>query len=604
MPTIIKSALALLLPREKRLLLLAVIIQSFLSLADILGIALVGAIGSLGFTYIAGLPLPNWVSGLLDFLGFGETTVQKALILVSILAAILFISKSLLTLILSKRIFAFLANRQSRIAAEAAKRIAQAPYIWIRKQNMQNLIYVITDGTNSIILGVIGNLIIIISELILLSLILTVLLLVNLQLALGSFFFFGGVAVIVGKVLGKYASRQGSIFSDTAMQGRNQVSAILLAYRELITLQRQETFLSGFEQNRKNNAESSASTFWMQQIPKTLAEITLVLGAGTLVAFQVWQNTANEGIGVLLLFLAAASRLTPSLMKLQGAFLYTKNYAAAGEITIKTLSELQNFKFAISANRPDYEIHKNGPAAIDLVGVEFRYPDGNESTVDGISFRIERGSISALAGSSGSGKTTLADLILGVFSPDAGEILFDSKPILSWKELNLGGLGYVPQSPFLLPGSLLENIALGVPREYIDMERILEVVRKCQLETFISNLPEGYETLVGNLGGRLSGGERQRIAIARALYPNPGVLVIDEGTSALDSQTEFEITKTLISLKGNTTVLLIAHRLASIKNVDEIFFISAGKLQAKGDFESLQKSSSQFAKQVNLMRLE
>ena len=600
---IIKSAISLLLPREKGLLLLAILIQAFLSLADVLGIALVGAIGSLGFTYIAGLALPLWVGKLLQVVGLGDISVQRALFFTSIMAALLFVGKSLLTLVLSRRIFMFLANRQTRIASETARKIANAPFIWIKNQNIQNLIYTITDGSNAIILGVVGNLVTIVSELILLVLILIVLFSVNFSLALASLLFFGGVALFISNRLGKFASEQGKLFSETAMQGRNYISALLMAYREIFTLQRQDYFLLNFEKNRKSNSSSSAATYWMQQIPKTLAEITLVVGAGTLVGFQVLQSTANDGIGVLLLFLAAASRLTPSLLKLQGAFIYTKNYSAAGEITMRTLEELDGLQIKTEDFDPDFNFYSGGPVKVQVRDARFKYPDGLSPAVENISVTISKGSIVALAGSSGSGKTTLADLILGIFTLDSGDILINHESILDWRPKNLGGIGYVPQSPFLLPGTLLENIALGIPLENIDLNRIYNVLETCQLNVFVEKLPQGLNTIIGELGGRLSGGERQRIAIARALYPNPALLIIDEGTSALDAKTEYEITNTLHSLGGNTTVILIAHRLASIKNVDQIYFLSEGRLVAQGTFDELKNTSAEFRNQVELMQL-
>ena len=601
---IIKSAISLLLPREKGLLLLAIVIQAFLSLADVLGIALVGAIGSLGFTYVAGLALPSWVSDLLSLVGLGDISVQKALVFTSIMASVLFLGKSLLTLILSRRIFLFLANRQTRIASEIARKISHAPFVWVRKQNIQNLIYTITDGTNAIILGVIGNLVTIISELILLGLILIVLFSVNFYLALVSLLFFGGVALIMSNRLGNFASEQGILFSETSMQGRNYISALLMAYREIFTLQRQDYFLLNFQKNRKVNSSSSAAIFWIGQIPKTLAEITLVVGAGTLVGIQVWQSSANDGIGVLLLFLAAASRLTPSLLKLQGGFLYTKNYSAAGEITIRTLEELVGFQEEIENSEQNFGFYSGGPVEVKVEGARFKYPDGLTPAVENISINISKGSIVALAGSSGSGKTTLADLILGIFALDSGDILINHESILDWRPKNLGGIGYVPQTPFLLPGTLLENIALGIPLERIDLNRINNVLETCQLNVLVEKLPQGLNTVVGELGGRLSGGERQRIAIARALYPNPALLIMDEGTSALDAKTEYEITKTLHSLSGSTTVILIAHRLASIKNVDKIYFLSEGKLVAQGTFDELKNISAEFRNQVELMQVQ
>ena len=203
--------------------------------------------------------------------------------------------------------------------------------------------------------------------------------------------------------------------------------------------------------------------------------------------------------------------------------------------------------------------------------------------LDAINLDIEAGSMIGFIGASGAGKSTLIDCLLGLIQPLSGELSVDGKLItsdnvFSWQKK----LGYVPQVIYLLDGSLRDNIGFGIPSNSIDEEKIRSAVERSQLTDFIASLPDGLETLVGERGVRLSGGQRQRIGIARALYNNPPVLVLDEATSSLDSVTEREVMQAVEELQGTTTVLIIAHRYSTIENCDYLYKLEKGKIVAQG----------------------
>ncbi|MGA1415875.1 MAG: ATP-binding cassette domain-containing protein, partial [Candidatus Nanopelagicaceae bacterium] len=210
----------------------------------------------------------------------------------------------------------------------------------------------------------------------------------------------------------------------------------------------------------------------------------------------------------------------------------------------------------------------------------------------------------ALAGASGSGKTTLADILIGIYAGSTGSVRFNGIPNREWVKANPGGIGYVPQSPYILGGDFITNIALGIPENEVDLQRIDEVIAKAQLIDLVRAMPDGLHTDLSNFGSRLSGGEKQRLALARALYTNPSLLIIDEGTSALDGRTEFEVTRAILGLRNTLTIIVIAHRLASIKEADQIFLLDKGHLIASGDFKTLRESSKEFQEQVSYMNLD
>ena len=198
----------------------------------------------------------------------------------------------------------------------------------------------------------------------------------------------------------------------------------------------------------------------------------------------------------------------------------------------------------------------------------------------------------ALVGKTGSGKTTVADILAGQLNPQSGRVLVDGEPLKpeSWR----ANVGYVPQSIYLSSASLRRNIALGLPEDQIDEQRVLQAVRVAQLEGLVAQLPHGLDTLLGERGFTLSGGERQRVGIARALYDQPEVLVFDEATSALDNQTEAAVMSAIESLASAHTIILIAHRLSTVRNCQSICFLEEGRLLAQGSYSELLESCQPF----------
>ena len=218
----------------------------------------------------------------------------------------------------------------------------------------------------------------------------------------------------------------------------------------------------------------------------------------------------------------------------------------------------------------------------------FKYNEANHTIFNGLNLIVIPGSIIGFAGPTGSGKTTLVDLFLGLISPQEGELLVDGVKIIK-KNLRdwQNSLGYVPQNIFLKDGSIKENIAYGISDTEIDINRVRKAINNAQLDRFISTLPGGVDTNVGERGVQLSGGQRQRIGIARALYRNASVLVLDEATSALDGETETSLMDILYSLKENMTILLIAHRLSTLKDCDKIYVLDQGELITNGTYDEL-----------------
>jgi ABC-type multidrug transport system fused ATPase/permease subunit len=601
--SVVRSALLLLDRREKKRLIVAIALQFLVNLADVIGVALVGAIGSLGVTYLAGVETPNWVNILLSLMGLEGNSTQEAIMLVAGFAGLLFIAKSILTLFLMKRIFTFLANRQARVSIELAEKLTRVPFHWLKRQSSDRLVYATTDGTSALFVGVVGNLISVIVDITLLVMIFVIVIVINPVMAISTILFFGALTYILHRSIQNYSSNLGRVFQYSSIQGRESLATLFVGYREIFTLKKSGFFLDAFKRSRIDNTVSNANAMWLQYIPKATAEIGLVVGAGGLVIFQTWQNSASGGLGMILLFLASASRLTPALMRIQGSLLYMKNYAASASSTLNLLDEISQLELMKQVPKENSKNVRGLPVEINLLDVSYRFLDSTQDVLKSVSLAIKAGSIVALAGPSGSGKTTLADLIIGIHTPSQGKILYRDSSSVEWQDAYDLRIAYVPQNPFVIPGNLIENIAVGVEKSHVDYQLLESAIKSSHLQEVLDNLPEGLETNLAGIGSRISGGEKQRIALARAFYSQPNLLVIDEGTSALDGASEKIVTDFLLSLAGSVTVILIAHRLPSIKGADIIYFLESGVIQGSGNFTELQQQLPQFAEQVKLMQL-
>lgn len=300
---------------------------------------------------------------------------------------------------------------------------------------------------------------------------------------------------------------------------------------------------------------------------------------------------------VLALFTVALARLKGSAAEFIAGIAQIRYRLVAVDTVYGDLLALQALPPARlpSAGETTREPVRALTSGIELQRVTFRYADDRRPAVHDVSLRIPKGASVAFVGATGSGKSTLADLIIGLLPPQEGAILADQQDIRSDTETWQRHIGYIPQAIVLLDDTIARNIALGLPDEQIDAHALQQAIAAAQLTETVAELPQGLHTVIGERGVRLSGGQRQRVGIARALYTNPDVLVMDEGTSALDSTTERAVVSAVDALKGERTIIMIAHRLSTVRTCDRLFYLSQGTLQAEGTFAELLSSCPEFA---------
>ena len=347
--------------------------------------------------------------------------------------------------------------------------------------------------------------------------------------------------------------------------------------KDVKLLGRESEFL---EQYRVHNAETARvmqRQVTLQQLPRLWLELLAVIGLAVLVLSMLMQGRALELVlPTLGLFAAAAFRLMPSANRVLGA-VQTLRYGMPVIDTLHTEFKLPVPAIAIA--RPPTVPFR---ATLELRQITYSYPGAAEPSLSNISLVVQRGESIGFVGASGAGKSTLVDILLGLLTPDVGEVRVDGediqKNLRNWQDQ----IGYVPQTIFLTDDTLRRNVAFGVSDEQIDDVAVERAIRAAQLEDFVASLPDGLEAIVGERGVRLSGGQRQRIGIARALYHDPAVLVLDEATSALDAATEQEVMQAVTALQGSKTILIVAHRLSTVEHCDRLYRLHKGMAVDEG----------------------
>jgi ATP-binding cassette subfamily C protein len=338
-------------------------------------------------------------------------------------------------------------------------------------------------------------------------------------------------------------------------------------------------------------------------MPRYIVETALIIAVALFVLWHSASGDLVKAAGTLGIFLSGGLRLTASLLPLQGALLSIKQSIPVAEKALKFLTPRAGLGTEVPCGSPDsLSFHES--VTVELRNVSFDYPDSETPTLIGVEMKIQAGQQVALIGPSGAGKSTLAELILGLLKPTSGDLLIDGQDPEEVSAKNPGRLGYVPQRPGMISGTVAENIALGVPVGQVDQARLGDAIDAAHLKKVLGQLPEGVDTNLGKRKDELSGGQLQRIGLARALYSKPGLLVMDEATSALDADSENEINKALDEMRGKVTVVLIAHRLNTVQRSDVVFLVEGGRITASGTFPELLRSNSTVQNLAKLMSID
>ncbi len=560
-------------------------------------------LGSLTIAGIQSKSPSNLIQDVLSNLQLSEFTFQYQVAILGTLAAAALLSRSFITIFLSRATLRFLSKKSAEASTKTIKKLFSSPLTKIQERSAQDYLFAVTSGISGLFMGVISTAINVVSDLAVLIVLTFGLFLVNPLMAAGTFIFFAALGIIMFGRLHRQAETLGREFTNLNVEINQSVIQVLTSYREYLVRGRSSFYIKNLEQVRFKLANTEASITFMPNIMKYAMEMALVIGAILIAAGQFIMSDASRAVATLTVFLAAGMRMAPALLRIQQSGLQIRNSLGSSHRTIDLLASLSEVEEVEGRDSEFNDQYVNFVPRLQVKNVSFRYPNANKDAIHNVSVEILPGTIAAVVGSSGAGKSTLVDILLGNLSPQSGVVevsgMSPTEVISHWP----GAIAYVPQDTLIFEGTIRENISIGYPLSEATDERINLALRTAQLFDFVQTLPGGLDTFVGDRGSQLSGGQRQRLGIARALFTKPKLLVLDEATSALDGQTEHEFTMALEAIKATTTLILIAHRLSSIKHADKLIYLEDGRVMTEGTFDEVRTAVPNFDIQANLMGL-
>ena len=532
---------------------------------------------------------------------FGLQSNSQIVTGLALLLIVLFCFKTAVYFLCKLYILKYSYWQKNQLESRLMRTYLRIPYIFHLNKNSAVLIKNIAIEshqftTNSLIplLEIIANVIVMVVLLALLAYSEISLLIVALVVILPT--------IVVFALLSKRVKVWGEVMSTA---NHNMIAAInhgLGGLKETKVIGCEDHFENELDIHSKQYAKSAVWADGFRVLPRVSIEAILVIFLMVFIIYSelVTGRSLSELTAVMGMFAVAAIRLVPAVSQILCALGQIRFSLFALDMLCMDLKEIERYQQNDSQQNDSVNRRLGDPQSnlslpfslpfdyeVTLEGISYCYPASEKPAIKDFSLTLRKGESIALVGKSGSGKTTLVDILLGLLSPDQGDIKVDGQSIYGdvrgWQNL----LGYIPQSIFLTDSTIEQNIAYGVPPEEIDAGRLWEAIAAAQLEDLVESMPNGVKTEVGERGVRVSGGQRQRIGIARALYHNREILVLDEATSALDSETEQLVSQAINSLAGSRTLIIIAHRYSTIEQCDRIYELSEGQLKQSGTYREI-----------------
>jgi ABC-type multidrug transport system fused ATPase/permease subunit len=570
---------------------------------DLLAIAIVGVLGALTIRGINSQKPGNRVNSVLNFFHLSNFSFQSTVAILGLLAGLLLISRTLASVFLTRKTYFFLARRGAYISSLLVSKLLTQSILVIQKRTSQLTIYSLTSGVEAIVLRILGPLVIMVSDVTILIVMAIGLFVVDPRMAIGAIVMFGFIGFASYRLMHKRAKAIGELNSEIEVKSQEKMIEVLTSYRELTVGNRKSFYAEEISDLRQQVSSTNAEMAFMPNISKYIIESTVVLGAILVSGIQFLLNDASRAVGTLSVFLAAGMRIAPAALRIQQSAIMIKSSIGAAKPTLELIHELNSANVIEASNTGIDLIHKEFTPEIEIKMTSLTYPGNLEPSIKDVSVSVPAGTTVAFVGPSGAGKTTIIDILLGVLDPQQGEILISGKhpsdAIRNWP----GAIAYVPQDISIASGTIRENVTMGYSRQVATDELVLNSLDVAGLSNFVVSLKDGIDTVVGERGTKISGGQRQRLGIARAMFTKPALLVLDEATSALDGETELQVSDAIRKLRGSTTVVLIAHRLSTVRDADKVIYMADGRVIASGTFDEVRSRVPDFDRQASLMGL-
>ncbi len=596
---IISQAFVLLPSGTKQKLLLLIVFQGFTSIMDLAALYLLGTLASVGISYIQNqsVMFPTQITRLLNLENFAFET-QFAF--VSFLIISIFIFRTSLAIVGNFRILKFLGNRAASASASMVSKLLASKPDYILRKKSQELLYSVTTGIDILILSYISSASILLTEALFLVVLVSGVFAFSPSAGLLTLLVFGISSILIsrltsnrGRSLAEKSSRLGVTYNEKLLE-------ILSVYRELLLRGQLGKASSEVQRVRTLILRIRAQLMFLPILSKYLFEFSIIVG-GSVVGFsQILLQDSKSAIASIVIFVAASTRILPSLIRAQNSFLTMRQSEGGAQVTLDVIEEIDNLFDKFDENALKASTSEFVPL-IQVDGLTFSYPDSNDVVLNDVNLSIKAGQFVAIVGQSGSGKSTLVDLLLGMLKPISGSVKISGvssrEAIKAWPGL----IAYVPQDIGIIDGSIAKNVVLQDANQ--QESQILESLNRSHLLDDVLSMEKKLEEVVGEKGTRLSGGQKQRLGIARALYTRPQMIVFDEATSSLDPITEKSVTDSIYSKKGKVTLIVIAHRLSTVRNADLVILLDQGRVVAQGTFEEVRAKAPKFDEQAKLVNL-
>ena len=583
----INSAFALLGGNDKARIKLLVITQLFLSSLDLVGIFSIGIVTSLAINFDSNNtsnPLRDYI---LEIFRLQNLDRESQIIFFGLLAVTILLTRTILSVKLTQYTFAFLARKAAEVSKDAINKFTRSSLNFVQQDTAQKTAYNLTIGIDRVTVGILGVSVSLLTDLGLVVILFLGLAVTDAVLSLEVAVYFLTIVFWISRRSARKASIASKKLTELSINASELIIEFITNYRELYAKSARSNYGNSISELRKKSVEFTAILSFIPYLGKYIIESALVIGAIGLMVLQVSLHDFNQAANTLAIFLAASTRISPSIIRIQQSLTQLKSHSGAAIGTLSMMKDMES----ITQNSQDFVLNKelNFTPNVVLRRVNFRYSESNRFRLQALNLDIPSGSSVAIIGASGSGKSTLVDLILGLHSPTSGSILISGlKPEKAINQFP-GQIGYVSQTSSVVKGTFKDNIIhpfYNTSTAQSDLDNILSVT---QLNKFVKSLPHGLETEVKELGKNLSGGQKQRLLLARALYLEPSLLILDEATSAIDLITEEKIIKAIRKDRQDSTIITITHRVATAKNADIVIFMQDGQIQAQGSYNKVSQ---------------
>lgn len=586
-----KKIFRLLTPTERRSAVRVFLVMLASAILDVVGVASI-----MPFVAVLGSPeimeSNQYLKTISSSLGVVD---QRAFIMLLGLATLaIFISSLMLKALNAYSIVHFVQMRMFSFSNALLVKYTTQPYEFFLNRNSANLSQLLFSEVSEVVNNVILPSLKVVSSVIVIFSIFLLLLFVDPVVIVFISIVLGGGFLAIYLVTRRLLSRLGAQRAKDNSARFIIASETLGGIKELRLMGRERTYIDRFHTVSKRFAQQQSVAKVIGDVPHFAVQAIAFGGILVLVLYLTARHSGLEGaMPLIALYAFAGYRLLPAFQELFKNATQL-NYMGAGLDNLLADMERPSVHRIPQADSTS-ELLLDGDIALNRVCYAYK---GDRKVLDGLTFEIPKGSCVALVGTTGAGKSTTIDVVMGLLQPDTGYVSvggleLNSENLPLWQR----NIGYVPQSIYLADASIAENIAFGVPSDSIDMAAVERAARTAHIHDFVTTaMPQGYQSRIGERGARISGGQRQRIGIARALYHNPQVLVFDEATSALDNATESAVMEAVSELAGQKTIILVAHRLTTVKKCDVIFLLEDGRLAGQGTFDYLSASSAAFAR--------